>query len=193
LVSRINGEIYGVEHYVQHTSYSILHSSYFTGMAITKQQKENIVEQGKKDLQESRVVLFTDYKGTSVTELGKLRVTLQDVNARMKVIKKRLLSIILKDSGFDFDVTGLDGQVATVFAKGDVTDVAGPLYNFSKDHKGFAILGGFDMALKMEIPKERIIKIGTLPSRDVLIAQVVGSIAAPLRGLMYVLKGKSEK
>ena len=162
-------------------------------MAITKQQKENIVEQGKKDLQESRVILFTDYKGTSVTDLGNLRETLRNANAGMKVIKKRLLNIILKDSGFDFDVTGLDGQVAAVFAKGEVTDVAGPLYNFSKDHKGFAILGGFDLAGKMEIPKERIIKIGTLPSRDVLIAQVVGSIAAPLRGLMYVLSAKAKK
>ena len=43
------------------------------------------------------------------------------------------------------------------------------------------------------LPRETIIKIGALPPREVLLAHVVGSITAPLRGLMYVLKSKSEK
>jgi len=162
-------------------------------MAITRAQKENIVEEGKKDLQESGVILFTDYKGTSVSDLGVLRTTLKEANAKMKVIKKRLLKIILNDSGVNFDPTGLEGQVAAVFARGDVTDIAGPIYNFAKTHEGFAILGGVNVREKVEIPLDLIIKIGTLPSREVLIAQLVGTIAAPLRGLMYVLKGKSEK
>ncbi|OGY57598.1 MAG: 50S ribosomal protein L10 [Candidatus Colwellbacteria bacterium RIFCSPHIGHO2_02_FULL_45_17] len=162
-------------------------------MAITRVQKENIVEEGKKDLQESGVVLFTDYKGTSVSDLGILRTTLKEANAKMKVIKKRLLKIILNDSGVNFDPTGLEGQVAAVFARGDVTDIAGPIYNFAKTHEGFAILGGVNVREKVEIPLDLIIRIGTLPSREVLIAQLVGTIAAPLRGLMYVLKGKSEK
>jgi len=162
-------------------------------MAITRAQKENIVEEGKKDLQESGVILFTDYKGTSVSDLGILRTTLKEANAKMKVIKKRLLKIILNDSGVNFDPTGLEGQVAAVFARGDVTDIAGPIYNFAKTHEGFAILGGVNVREKVEIPLDLIIRIGTLPSREVLIAQLVGTIAAPLRGLMYVLKGKSEK
>ena len=162
-------------------------------MAITRAQKENIVEEGKKDLQESGVILFTDYKGTSVSDLGVLRTTLKEANAKMKVIKKRLLKIILNDSGVNFDPTGLEGQVAAVFARGDVTDIAGPIYNFAKTHEGFAILGGVNVREKVEIPLDLIIRIGTLPSREVLIAQLVGTIAAPLRGLMYVLKGKSEK
>lgn len=162
-------------------------------MAITKVQKEEIIEAGKKDLKESGVILFADYKNTSVGEIGSLRVTLGEANAKMKVIKKRLLNIILKDSGIDFDTRNLDGQVATVFAQGEISEVAGPLYNFAKNHEGFEILAGVDVIEKKEIPKERIIKIGTLPSRDVLIAQVVGSIAAPLRGLMYVLSEKAKK
>ena len=156
-------------------------------MAITRQQKENIIEQGKKDLQESGVVLFTDYKGTSVEDLGILRGTLRGVDAKIKVIKKRLLKIILNDSGMNFDPTGLEGQVATVFAKGEISDIAGPVYGFAKAHEGFQILGGVNVRDKAEISRDTIIKIGTLPPRNVLIAQVVGSIAAPLRGLMYVL------
>jgi len=162
-------------------------------MAITKQQKENVIEEGKKDLGDSSLLLFTDYKGTSVEDMGELRSTLKGINAKMKVIKKRLLKIILKDSGIEFDPTSLEGQVAVVFADGDISDIAGPVYSFAKDHEGFDVLGGIDLNEKKEISRETVIKIGALPPREVLIAQVVGSIAAPLRGLMYVLKGKSEK
>ena len=162
-------------------------------MAITREQKENIVELGKKELKESKTILFADFKGTSVSEIGTLRKSLKDVNAIMIVIKKRLLKIIFKESNIDFDHTKFEGQVATVFARGDITDVAGPVYKFSKEHGTVEILGGVDVQEKTEISREAIIKIGALPPREVLLAHVVGSIAAPLRGLMYILKAKSEK
>jgi large subunit ribosomal protein L10 len=162
-------------------------------MAITREQKENIIEEGKKDLQESKVLLFTDYKGTNVDDIGALRKTLLQADAKMKVIKKRLLKIILKDSGIEISPTVMDGQVAAVFARGSMSDVAGPLYNFSKDHETFEILGGVDVDKKSELPRELIIQIGNLPPREVLLASVVGSIAAPIRGLMYVLSEKAKK
>jgi len=162
-------------------------------MAITKEQKEDIVEKGKKDLQESDLLLFADFKGTSVDDIGTLRTSLKEVNATMKVIKKRLLRIILKDHGIDVDPTKFEGQVAAVFAKGDISDIAGPVYKFSKEHEGFEVLGGVDVKEKIEISRDMIIKIGGLPGRETLIAQLVGTIAAPLRGLMYVLSEKAKK
>ena len=162
-------------------------------MAITREQKENIVELGKKELKESKTILFADFKGTSVSEIGSLRKSLKDANAVMIVIKKRLLKIIFSESNIDVDPSKFEGQVATVFARGDISDVAGPVYKFSKEHGTVNILGGVDVQKKVEIPRETIIKIGALPPREVLLAHVVGSITAPLRGLMYVLKSKSEK
>ena len=162
-------------------------------MAITREQKENIVELGKKELKESKAILFADFSGTSVNEIGALRKSLKDVDAMMIVIKKRLLKIIFSESNIDVDPTKFEGQVATVFARGDISDVAGPVYNFSKDHKTVEILGGVDVPGKKEIPREVIVKIGALPPREVLLAHVVGSIAAPLRGLMYVLSEKAKK
>jgi large subunit ribosomal protein L10 len=162
-------------------------------MAITKEKKENIVKFGKESVQASDIVLFADYKGTSVADMVSLRRKLGDVGARIKVIKKRLMKIILSDSGIDIDPTKLEGQMAVVFASGDISDIAGPIYKFAKEHKSFELLGGIDTKKKEEIPLETIITIGTLPSRDELLAQVIGSITAPLRGLMYVLSEKSKK
>lgn len=162
-------------------------------MAITREQKENIIEAGKKDLKESKLLLLTDLKGVNVSDLGTLRSSLKEANATLKVIKKRLLKIILKDSGVNLDPTKLEGQMATIFARGDISDVAGPVYKFSKDHETFEIIAGIDLENKEEITREAIMKIGSLPGRSELMAQIVGSIAAPLRGLVYVLSEKSKK
>lgn len=162
-------------------------------MAITKQQKEKAIEVGKKELADSSVVLFADYKGTSVSDIGTLRRSLKDVSASMKVLKKRLLRIVLKDAGFDLDPTKFDGQVAAIFGRGTVSDVAGPLYRFSKEHEGFEVLGGLDVKEKTELSREMVIKIGSLPSREVLLGQVVGVISAPIRAFIYVLSQKAQK
>jgi len=87
----------------------------------------------------------------------------------------------------------LDGQVGTIFGKSDISDIAGPVYSFSKSHETFQILGAVDVEKKEEIARETVIAIGQLPPRDVLIASVVGSIAAPIRGLLYVLSEKSKQ
>lgn len=162
-------------------------------MAITRVKKEEVVTEGAEDLKESNIVLFTDFKGVKVNELEELRQKLKGVDAKYKVIKKRLLGVILKQEGFDMDPVALEGQVGAVFGKSDISEVAGPLYQFSKDHDTFEILGAIDIVKKEEIPRETVVAIGQLPPRDTLIASVVGSIAAPIRGLLYVLSEKSKQ
>ena len=162
-------------------------------MAITREQKKNIVELGKEELKNSKTVLFADFKGSSVSDIGILRKSLRDSNAMMIVIKKRLLRIIVSESNIDVDPSKFEGQVATIFSRGDISSVAGPVYRFSEEYGSLNILGGVDVEGKVEIPRETMIKIGALPPREVLLGYIVGSIAAPLRGLMYVLKSKSEK
>lgn len=162
-------------------------------MAITREQKNDIIETGKQDVKDSDILLFVDFKGTSVEEISSLRKSLREVDARMKVIKKRLLKIILGESGIKLDPTQFEGQIAAIFAHGDISDVAGPVYKFSKSHDSFEIVGGVDVASKKDIEKDTILTIGALPSRDVLLGHIIGSIVAPLRGLMFVLSEKSKK
>ena len=162
-------------------------------MAITRSKKEEVVKESTKEFNDSTVVLFTDFKGTSVGDLQELRRTLAEFGASYKVIKKRLLKVMFKEEGIDMDPVALEGQRGTVFGKSDISDIAGPLYKFSKDHETFQILGAVDVANKEEISKETVIAIGQLPPRDALIASVVGSIAAPIRGLLYVLNEKSKQ
>ncbi len=161
-------------------------------MAITKEKKGQIVGERKDEAKDSSVLLFADFKGVKVDEMRELRTALREIGATFRVVKKRLLKIVLKDSGIDFDPSGLEGQIGVAFAKGDISEIAQPVFKFAKEHETFKVVGGVDVDDKKEIPLDTIIAIGNLPSRDVLLASVVGSIVAPLRGLMYILNEKSK-
>lgn len=161
-------------------------------MAITKEQKQTILEKAKKELGNSKSLIFADFTGTSVSQMAELRSKLLEVGAKFKVIKKRLLKVLLGEEKIDLDPLQFEGPLGTVFIDGDISDAAGPLYQFTKENENFKLLGAFNLEKGEEIDEETINAIGSLPPKDVLLGQVVGSIAAPLRGLVYVLSEKSK-
>ena len=162
-------------------------------MAITKNQKTGIIEQGNVELEKANVLIFTDFTGTSVTDLGQLRTDLRENDSKFKVIKKRLLKIVFGSKNIDVDPVNFEGTLGTVFVKGGLSETAGSLYRFSKTHEKFKLLGAYDLANKQLISEADINAIGSLPPRKELLGQLVGTIAAPLRALMYILSEKSKK
>ncbi len=160
---------------------------------ITKAKKAEILEGGRQALEGAEILLFTDFAGAKVSELRDLRKLLKEINAKFKVIKKRLLKIALKERGIDFDPLKFEGQVGTIFSTGEISDIIQPVYKFAKDHPNLKFLGGLKIQAKEEVPFETIQMIGSLPPREILLAQLMGALTAPLRGLMYILQQKSEK
>lgn len=162
-------------------------------MAITKKQKTDIIEKGNLDLDKANALIFTDFTGTSVSDLGQLRTDLRESDSKFKVIKKRLLKIVFGSKNIAIDPVEFDGTLGTVFVSGGLSETAGALYRFSKTHEKFKLLGGYDFAKKELISEADINAIGSLPPRKELLGQLVGTIAGPLRALMYVLSEKSKK
>jgi large subunit ribosomal protein L10 len=117
--------------------------------------------------------------------------------ATYKVFKKRLLKIALKDAGIETDALGNKGQVVTVFAKEDLTSVAGSIFKFSKDltkmKVDFKVLGAFDREGNRAIPVAEFNVIAKLPSREVLLAQVMGTMTGPLRKVLIALNEIAKK
>ena len=167
--------------------------NFFIAMAITKIQKTDIIEKGNTDLEKANALIFTDFTGTSVSDLGELRTSLRENDSKFKVIKKRLLKIVLGSKNIDVDPVGFDGTLGTVFVKGGLSEAAGSLYRFSKTHEKFKLLGAYDVSKKELLSAADINAIGSLPPRSELLGQVVGAIAGPLRALMYILSEKSKK
>ncbi|PIR98521.1 MAG: 50S ribosomal protein L10 [Candidatus Colwellbacteria bacterium CG10_big_fil_rev_8_21_14_0_10_41_28] len=161
-------------------------------MAITRAKKEEVIKEGVEAVKASKALVFADFSGTSVSDMRALRKELIEVDSKMTVIKKSLLDLILKEAGVKLDPARFEGQVGTFFVGDELSAPTGLIYRFSKNHEDFKLLGGYDIERDMAINEDAIVVIGQLPTREVLLAQVVGSIAAPIRGLLYVLSQKAE-
>ena len=116
------------------------------------------------------------------------------MGAKFKVIKKRLLRIVFEKMGVDFNPEQFNSQLGTIFTQKDIYEIISPVYKFShaKKKQGFKILGAYDLAEKKFIDAETVVKIGKLPTREILLSQLVGVLSAPMRMLAYVLNEKSK-
>jgi large subunit ribosomal protein L10 len=150
-------------------------------------KKEAVVAEITDALGRSVLTILTDYRGLSVPQLQTLRANLRESHADMKVAKNTLTKIAAHAQ----DISGLDenlvGPTALVFAWKDPAQPAKVLRDFARTSGILSIKAG---VMDGEIlSAEQIGAIADLPSRDELIARVVGGISAPLYGLVNVMSG----
>jgi len=162
----------------------------------TREQKNQQIKEGETLLKESKILFFVDFSGVGVEDLFLMRKMLRGFDAKLKVIKKKLIRIIFQKNGIDFNPEQFESQLGIIFSDRDISEIAGPVYKFYKDKdlakKGFKILGAYDLLTKNFLEAETVIKIGQLPSREILLSQLIGVLSAPIRMLMYVLNEKSK-
>lgn len=167
----------------------------------TKAQKQEELTRAEELLSGSKFLAFAEFSGIPSEEVRKLRRSAKELGANILVIKKRLLSLLLKQKGIDYDLKKFKTSVGTVFSQ-DVEKGSGAVYKFlsnlgeTKDEKAAnvkKILGGYDLDKKDALDAQKVIAIGQLPPREVLLAQLAGMIVAPIRTLMYMLQEKAKK
>jgi len=133
-----------------------------------------------------KIAFFTDFRGISVTESNKLRRALRKEDADYHVAKKTLFDRALQKAGIDFTSKKLEGEIGVAMGYGDETAPAKTLVKFAKEHETFkimaALLGGKILSAS------DVLALAKLSNREVLLAQVVGAMQAPIRGLASVLR-----
>ncbi|MBN2198168.1 50S ribosomal protein L10 [Candidatus Wolfebacteria bacterium] len=161
---------------------------------LTKEQKIEQIKQGQKLLKENKSVVFVDFSEAGVEDLRSLRKTLKEIGAKMKVLKKKLMRIAFQRENLDFNPEQFELQAAAIFSDKDISEIISPAYKFSQQlKKAFKVLGAYDIENKNFIDEEMAIKIGQLPSKEILLGQLVGVLSAPIRTFMYVLNEKSKQ
>lgn len=159
----------------------------FILMALTRQQKEQAVQEVSEALPQAASVVFVGFDGLTVTDVNDLRSKLYDVGARMRVMPKRLLKIALKNAKLEYDPSTHDGQMAVVWGTDTVTP-AKIMYDFAKQKKDvLRLLAGVLEGKTLSL--EEVTSLAQLPSREQLLAQLVGVLAGPARGFVQVLSG----
>lgn len=153
---------------------------------MNRQQKEAVVAEFKDLFSKSAASFVVNYRGLSVQDVSSLRGMLRESGGNLKVTKARLMKIAAEGiEGIDSFREDFKDQIGIVFALEDVPAVAKNLVEFSKDHKSLDIISGFFESKQMS--KEEIAFFASLPSKDVLLAQLARGLMAPITNLARVL------
>lgn len=155
-------------------------------MSLTREQKEQSVQQAQNDIQSAISVVFVAFDGLTVDEANELRAKLFTEKSNMRVIPKRLLRVALQQSKIEFDPGSHEGQMAIVWGN-DAVAPAKTLHTFSAKHPHVRITSG--LLNGQLLAQAEVVALAMLPSRHQLQGMFVGVIAAPLRNFQSVLNG----
>ena len=148
-------------------------------------KKQAQVDELAKVLKDAKVVLLTDYRGITVTDVTKLRADLRNANAEYKVIKNNIIKRALDANGESELDEALEGPVAIVLSKEDYLEPAKVIYNFTKTHEFYKIKGGIIEGKVMTT--EEIVTLAKLPSRKELLAKLAGALLGNITKLAVAL------
>jgi large subunit ribosomal protein L10 len=155
-------------------------------LKLNREQKARVIDELKEAISKSSISILTDYKGLSTAELTILRRKLGELGIEYRVVKNTLARFAAEKAGKGFLVSSFEGPVAIAFGYGDVAEPAKALSNYIKSSDSIlSIKGGFlgDRLITLE-DVETLAKI---PSREVLLAQILGGMQAPLTYLVACL------
>lgn len=152
-----------------------------------KPGKVAAVKEITADLTSTDVYYFVDYRGLTFAEATELRARLSKAGASFKVVKNTLAKIAAADAGIEGIDDLLKGPTAIAYCHGDPVQVAKTIQDFIREKKKAAVRGG--KLQRSLLTATDVEKLSALPGREQLIAQLVGTIAAPLSGLANVLNG----
>lgn len=161
-------------------------------MPISKDKKNALVADLTALLSDSKMVVYAKYQGLTVAELQELRKMAREMGIKIKVVKNRLVKVAMKEIAAykDTETTGLVGQLLYAIGTDDDFDAAKVLTKFAKTHDKMELIGGFNDEGAM-LTKEEVTTLGSLPTKNELIAQVVDTLLSGINGVVSALENKA--
>ena len=155
-------------------------------MSKIRPEKVETVDEVKARVETTSTAVVTEYRGLTVTEIQQLRKQLRGLGADYKVFKNSLVRRAITGTPVEPMTEFLVGPTAIAFVDGDVSAVAKALKDFAKESPKLVIKGGVLDGKALSLSD--LVALADLPSRDVLLAQLAGLIASPLRTMAGLIK-----
>jgi large subunit ribosomal protein L10 len=152
---------------------------------MNRDQKAAVVDEIASQIQASQAIFAVDYRGISVAQAAELRERLRDTQTRFRVVKNSLSERAADQAGADSLKPLLVGPTALALVEGDAALAAKALNDAARAFNLLDFKGGVMDGTTLSADDVR--SIARLPSREVLHAQLVGTIAAPISGLVRTL------
>ncbi len=155
-------------------------------------QKQQFVAELSEKLKNAPAGVLVDYKGITVADDTKLRKELREANVEYMVVKNTMLRFAAKNAGLD-EMTGvLEGTTALAVSHDDPMAAARILVKYAESVKdGFHVKTGFMDGKVIDV--DTVTAIAKIPSKEVLVSQMLSSLNAPIANLAVVLNQIAEK
>ena len=159
---------------------------------MARPEKEKKVQELTEKMRSAKAIYLTDFKGLNVVKTTELRRKFREASVDYRVVKNTLAQIAAKNAGLDMLLDYLTGPTGLAFGVKDPIIPAKILTEFTRDEtiKLKVKVGVVDG--KMIDPKE-IKQLAMLPSREVLLSQVMAGLQAPIAGFVGALGGILQK
>jgi large subunit ribosomal protein L10 len=152
---------------------------------MNRDQKAAVVEELTEQIRSAEAIFAVDYRGISVADAADLRGRLRDAQTRFRIVKNSLTERATDQAGAESLKPMLEGPTALAFVSGDAALAAKALSDAARAFGTLEFKGGVMNGSALSADQVR--SIARLPARDVLHGQLVGTIAAPLSGLVRTL------
>jgi len=152
---------------------------------MNRDEKAAVIDRIAGELESSQAVFAVDYRGITVSQVADLRAKLRAADATFTVVKNSLTERAADKAGAEALKSILEGPTALTFVRGDAAAAAKALSDAQRATEVLAFKGG--LMDGQAVSPDDIRAIAKLPAREVLYAQLVGTVAAPLNGLARTL------
>ena len=153
---------------------------------ILEQKKQHVAELAEA-FKAANVGVLVNYLGINVEDDTKLRKQLREAGCQYKVVKNTLLHLAFEQAGIEGLDESLKGTTAIAYSENGYTEAPKILSDYAKGHENFTIKSGFIDGSTVDAAG--ITELAKLPSKEVLIAQVLGGFNAPIQGFANVCSG----
>ena len=150
---------------------------------MSREKKAQLIDSLQQVFSRCSIGIMTDYRGLSANEMTDLRRKLRESGIEYKVVKNTLARFAAERAGKEELVSFFEGPVAIAFGYGDITEPARALANYIQTSRAsMSIKGGF-LSDRL-LTSEEVTTLSTLPSREILLARVVGGVQSPISALV---------
>jgi large subunit ribosomal protein L10 len=156
-----------------------------------KAEKTKAISDIKEKSKKSNIMILTDHQSLTVAQMTILRDRLFDVNAQYGVVKNTLAVRAIEADDADKVKEIFNGPSSIIFGCGDVIAPAKILVSFIKENEKPAIKGAIMDGKFVDVSMVK--RLAALPSKEVLIAQVLGAVKSPIVSLVNVMQGPIRK
>lgn len=147
----------------------------------TLQKKQQEVVEIAEKIKNAKAIIIVEYRGVNAGQITQIRADLRKSNAEYRITKNNITKRAFNENNISELDQYLTGPVAVVYGNEDYLEPAKVIYEFAKDHDFYKIKAGIiDGKI---VSAEEIITLAKLPSREVLIAQLAGSLLANISKL----------